>query len=89
MSYKIIHLGGGQFQAVMNNGEIKEVGNNIKGMIRYTFFEDYSFPPVNWEITQKDLLEAYHPKVLADIASGKIKPSKEKPEDNSDWIEII
>ena len=69
----------------MDDGEIKEVGSNIKGMIRYAFFEDFILPPINWEITQKELLEKYQPKVMKDIAEGKIKLGKHEFGE-TDWI---
>jgi hypothetical protein len=45
-------------------------------MIRYTYFEDYSLPSIGWEVTQKQLLEDYQPKVMKDILDGKIKLGK-------------
>lgn len=87
MSYTVRHIGNGEFVAIMDDGQIKEVGSNIKGMIRYTFFEDFSYPPINWEVTQKDLLETYQPKVMKDIMDGKILPGKHDFGKN-DWIEI-
>ena len=78
MSYKIKHIGNGIFEATLDTGEIKEVGPNIIGMIRYTYFEDFKLPPTNWEITQKQLLEDYQPKVLKDIKDGKIQYIKPK-----------
>lgn len=87
MSYTVKHLGDGNFQATINEtGEVKECGNNIIGMIRYVFFEDFTLPPINWEVTQKVLLEAYHPKVMMDISIGKIKPGKHEFGE-TDWIE--
>ena len=83
--YTIIHKGNGEFEDIMDDGEIKEVGSNIKGMIRYTFFEDFILPPINWEITQKELLEKYQPKVMKDIAEGKIKLGKHEFGE-TDWI---
>ena len=73
MSYIVKHVGGGKFEATLDNGEVKEVGPNLVGMIRYTFFEDYTLPPVGWKISQKVLLETYQPKVMEDISKGKIK----------------
>jgi len=70
--YTIRHKGNGEFEAIMCNGEIKEVGSNIRGMIRYTFFEDYKLPPINWGITQKELIETYQAKVMKDISEGNI-----------------
>lgn len=78
MSYTIKYLGGGKFEATLENGDIKEVGPNIIGMIRYTFFEDFTLPPVGWEVTQKALLETYQPKVMEDIAKGKIALGQHK-----------
>jgi hypothetical protein len=88
MSYTVRHKGNGQFEAIMDNGDIKEVGPNIQGMIRYTFFEDFSLPPINWEVTQKELLETYQPKVMKDITEGKIKPGKHEFGE-TDWIEVF
>lgn len=88
MSYTIKHLGNGKFEAILENGDIKEVGPNIIGMIRYTFFEDFTLPPVGWEVTQKLLLETYQPKVMEDITKGKI-PLGQHKFDNTDWIEQI
>lgn len=88
MSYTVKHLGGGKFEATLENGDIKEVGPNILGMIRYTFFEDFTLPPVGWEVTQKVLLEAYQPKVMEDIAKGKVALGQHKFDD-TDWIEQI
>ena len=87
MSYIVRHKGGGQFEAMTEEG-IKEVGPNIIGMIRYTFFEDFSLPPIGWQVTQKELLEAYHPKVMKDIVEGKIKPGKHDFGE-TDWIQVL
>jgi hypothetical protein len=77
MGYTIKHIGEGKFEATIHEtGEVKECGENIQGMIRYTYFEDYTLPPIGWEVTQKQLLEDYQPKVMKDIVDGKIKPGK-------------
>lgn len=86
MSYKVKHIGEGKFVATLDNGETKEVGKNIIGMIRYTYFADFKLPPVNWEITQKQLLEDYQPKVMKDIMEGKILYGKHEF-GQTDWIE--
>ncbi len=72
MNYTLQHKGNGEFDAIMDNGEIKVAGSNIIGMVRYTFFDDFSIPPINWKVTRKELLEAYEPKVMKDIIDGKI-----------------
>ena len=74
--YLLTHLGEGKFQIKLENDEVKEAGSNLCGMIRYTYFEDYTLPPIGWEVTQKQLLEDYQPKVMKDIVDGKIKPGK-------------
>lgn len=74
--YTITHLGEGVFRATMTDGQVKEVGPNIRGMIRYTYFEDFSLPPVGWEVTQYRLLSDYHPKVMKDIMEGKVQPGR-------------
>ncbi len=74
MSYTAKHIGNGKFEAILHEtGEVMKCGSNLVGMIRYTYFEDYSYPPIGWEITQKQLLEDYTPKVMKDILEGKIK----------------
>jgi hypothetical protein len=88
MSYKIKHLVGGTFEIELENGDIKEVGKNIIGMIRYTYFEDFKLPPINWEITRKQLIEDYQTKVMRDILDGKIKCGKHEFEETN-WIEKI
>jgi hypothetical protein len=45
-------------------------------MIRYTYFEDYTIPPLGWTVSRENLLKDYQSKVLPDIMSGKIKPGK-------------
>jgi hypothetical protein len=86
MSYTIRHIGGARFEALMEGGETKEVGPNLIGMIRYTYFEDFSVPPMGWEVTQDQLMKDYHPKVFKDIQDGKIKPGRHDA-GAIDWIE--
>lgn len=48
MSYIVKHIGEGKFSVIMNDTqEVKEAGPNLCGMIRYTYFEDYSLPPIS------------------------------------------
>jgi hypothetical protein len=88
MSYKVKHIGNGIFEATLDSGEVKEVGSNLIGMIRYTYFEDFSLPPIGWEVTQKQLMEDYQPKVMKDIMYGKIQYGKNEF-GQTDWIEKI
>jgi hypothetical protein len=74
--YLVIHLGEGKFQVKMENGEIKEAGSNLCGMIRYTYFEDYTLPEIGWQVTRKQLYENYIPKLQQDILKNKIKSNK-------------
>lgn len=74
MSYTIKHIGEGKFIATINDtGEVKEAGPNVCGMIRYTYFEDFTLPPIGWTVTQKQLLMDYQPKVMNDLKEGKIE----------------
>lgn len=75
MDYKIKHIGEGKFEITLENGEIKSAGPNLEGMIRYTYFEDFTLPPMGWEVTQRKLLEDYHPKVARDIERGNFEVS--------------
>ena len=88
MSYTIRHLGAAKFDATLDTGEIKEVGPNLIGMIRYTYFEDGGMPPVGWEVTQEQLLKDYSPKVFKDIQEGKIQVGRHEA-GAGDWIEKI
>jgi hypothetical protein len=73
--YTIIHIGNGKFKAKMTNGDVKDVGSSLCGMIKYTYFEDTEeLPEIGWKITSNKLMEDYFPKIQRDIFSGKIKP---------------
>ena len=87
MSYTIRHIGAAKFEATLYAGEKKEVGPNLIGMIRYTYFEDFSIPPAGWEVTQEKLLKDYNHKVFKDIQEGKIQAGKH--DTAVDWIEKI
>jgi hypothetical protein len=76
MYKEVKHTGDGFFEVIMEDDSIKTAGNNLCGMIRYTYFEDYTIPPVGWTISRETLLKDYQAKVLPDIMSGKIKPGK-------------
>jgi hypothetical protein len=69
------HINNGVFQTKMEDGSIKTVGNNTVGMIRYTYFEDYSLPPIGWEVSQKQLMEDYLPKMQKDMMNHKLEIS--------------
>lgn len=58
----------------MGEDEVKEAGSNLCGMIRYTYFEDYALPEIGWEVTRKQLMQDYLPKMLKD-ASVKFNPN--------------
>lgn len=65
----IKYIGDAKFQIQMENGEIKEVGGNLTGVIRYTYFEDYTLPEIGWEITWEKLISDYLPKIENDVFS--------------------
>ena len=73
VDYLVTHLGEGKFQVKMENNEIKEAGINLCGMIRYTYFEDYSLPEIGWKVTRKQLMKDYLPKMQQDVLNGNLK----------------
>ena len=76
MNYQIIHIGDGKFQIITENNEIKEAGSNLCGIIRYTYFEDYTLPDIGWNTTRKKLMEDYLPKMQKDVLNGKLKTNQ-------------
>jgi hypothetical protein len=70
---KIRHIGNGEFEIDMEDGSIKECGKNMRGMIRYTYFEDYTLPSDNWEVEHITFLKDYHNKVFKDIQDNKFE----------------
>ena len=71
-NYSITHIGKGEFQVKLEDGKIVNAGPRLCGMIRYTYFEDFTIPELGWSISNKQLLEDYFPKVQKDILNGKI-----------------
>jgi hypothetical protein len=69
--YLAIHIGEGKFLVKLENGETKEAGSNLRGMIRYTYFEDYTLPTIGWSVTRKQLYEDYLPKIQKDLINKK------------------
>lgn len=74
--YIIRHIGDGEFEAEFTDGNVKNVGSSLSGMIRYTYFEDFTIPEVGWEVTRSKLFSDYTPKVWNDIKNGEIKIGK-------------
>ncbi len=72
----ITHLGEGKFQVKMEKDEIKGVGPGLCGIIRYTYFEDYTLPEIGWQVTRKQLMIDYIPKMQQDVLNGKLKPNQ-------------
>lgn len=75
MYSEIKHVGEGKFEALMADGSVKEVGPTLRGIIRYTYFEDYTIPPLDWTVNREVLLNDYQEKVLPDIIAGNITPN--------------
>jgi hypothetical protein len=75
-NFLITHIGEGRFNVTLSNGEIKSAGPSLCGMVRYTYFEDYTIPEIGWSVTNKQLITDYHPKASKDIIDGKLKPNQ-------------
>jgi hypothetical protein len=76
LEYIATHLGNGVFECELPNGEKRNGGDNMTGMIRFTYFEDYSMPPIGWSISREQLLKDYGQKMLQSISDGKVKFTK-------------
>ncbi len=73
----ITHVGEGVFKVTLDSGRIVEAGSNLKGMIKYTYFDDTEeYPEIGWSVTLSQLHLDYFPKAQRDILSGKIKPTQ-------------
>ena len=72
--YLLTHLGEGKFQIKLENDEVKEAGSNLCGMIRYTYFEDYTLPEIGWEVSRKQLMKDYLSKMQQDFLA-KFNPN--------------
>jgi hypothetical protein len=65
--YLLTHIGEGKFHVKMENNEIKDAGSLLRGIIRYTYFEDYNLPKIGWQVTRKQLMKDYLPKMQQDF----------------------
>lgn len=65
-NYKITHIGNGEFNVTLSTGEIKSAGSSLKGMIRYTYFEDFTLPEIGWSCERIKLLNDHTNKILND-----------------------
>lgn len=75
----ITYIGDYKFNVTLDDGRILEAGKNLRGMIKYTYFEDTDeFPEIGWSVTQSQLHSDYFPKAQRDILSGKLKPTQNK-----------
>lgn len=73
IDYKIKHIGDGEFELKGDIDEDLFEPMNLKAIIRYTYFPDYTLPKVGWKITKKELFKDYVDKFKIDAADGKIK----------------
>lgn len=77
------HIGDGKFEVKMSNGDIKNSGPNMEGMIRYTYFENYELPPIGWSINREQLIKDYFPKLMKDVQEGKINVNNLKTDEKT------
>ena len=81
--YIATHIGDGKFEVKMSNGDIKNSGPNMEGMIRYTYFENYELPPIGWSINREQLIKDYFPKLMKDVQEGKINVNNLKTDEKN------
>jgi hypothetical protein len=67
--YLIKHIGEGKFECYLSDSSTKEVGPNMRGIIRFTYFEDFTLPPDGWETTRLTLLKDYNSKIIPQLGS--------------------
>jgi hypothetical protein len=67
--WTIKHISDGKFECYLSDGSIKEVGPNMRGIIRFTYFEDFTLPPDGWETTRLTLLIDYNSKIMPQLDS--------------------
>ena len=72
----ITHIGNGKFSILTEDNQTKEACPNLCGIIRYTYFEDYSLPEIGWNTTHEKLMKDYLPKMQHDVLNGKLKPNQ-------------
>lgn len=73
----ITYAGDGKFNVKLDDGRILDAGQNLRGMIKYTYFENTNdYPEIGWSVTQNQLHLDYFPKAQKDILSGKLKPTQ-------------
>jgi hypothetical protein len=75
--YIITYIGDGNFQVEIEDGKVVEAGPNLRGMIRYTYFED-SLPDIGWSVTQRKLDEDCFPKVVKYLRENHSEGLKSK-----------
>lgn len=78
INYTVTHQGDGKFVIFLEDGTMRQAGSNLCGMIRYTYFEDFTIPPLGWSVERKKLLEDYFPKVQKDIIENKKVPGRDE-----------
>lgn len=82
--FVIRHAGLGAFEAVHPDGRVQAIGPSMGGMLRYTYFEDYTLPPDGWQVTHREFLPAYHGKVFRDMTEN---PGKFRRRDDGSFEE--
>jgi len=72
------HTGDGNLKAHTPEGT-KEVSKNLNVMVRYTYFEDFTLPPIGWTCSRENLFKDYHRKVSDQIIQDRLKMYSEDP----------
>lgn len=67
----IKHIGNGKF-TIEIDGRTVECGPNLCGIIRYTYFEDFTIPELDWSVVHKKLTEDYFKKIMEAVDNGDI-----------------
>ena len=81
--FRIRHTRDGRFEAVLPEGT-KPIGPSMGGMLRYTYFEDFTLPPDGWEVGHREFVQRYHAKVFEDMTKN---PGKFTQNPDGSWSE--
>lgn len=68
-NFLITYIGNDNFEITLSDGKKKLSTRYTKLMVRYTYFQEQQ-PQIGWNITSKQLIDDYYPKIQLDMSKG-------------------
>ena len=68
-NFLITYIGNDNFEITLSDGKKKLSTRYTKLMVRYTYFQEQQ-PKIGWNITSKQLIDDYYPKIQLDMSKG-------------------